>query len=151
MRHYRHVIAAGGAAEFVDVVHDGLHQGFGGLRLIDTQGVDEALFAEFFAAIGAGFGDAVGIEQQRVARVQGGRSFGTTPVFEGAQHGGGGVEYFEIAGGAQQQRRTVRAVHVADLARGIVVDGEDERGETFGGGGIEEVPVDGGQHFGGTQ
>ena len=49
--------------------------------MLFRSGVDEALFAEFFAAIGAGFGDAVGIERQRVARVQGGRAFGTTPGY----------------------------------------------------------------------
>jgi hypothetical protein len=63
--------------------------------------------AEFVAAIRAGFRDAVGIQQQRVARVQGGGGFGTTPVIEGAEHGGGGVEDFDCTGGAQQQRRAM--------------------------------------------
>ena len=60
-----------------------------------------------------------------------------------------GVEGSPVRWWREQQGRTV-AQFTADLARGVVVDGEDESGEAFGGGGIEEVAVDGG-HFGGRR
>src|ERR1017187_8865409 len=101
-RPHRHAIAARGASEFVVLVHDGLHQGFGGLRLIDAQCVDQPVLAVFVAAIGAGFRDAIGVQQQRVAGVQSDGGFTATPVLKGAQHGGGGVEDFDFARGAQQ-------------------------------------------------
>ena len=67
----------------------------------------------------AGLGDAIGVQQQRVAAAQVDACLLALPDCERAEHGGCGVELYQLAGRAQQQRRNVRAVHVADAARTV--------------------------------
>ena len=57
--------------ELADVGDDVLEEGLAGLGAVPEEGFDEASFAEFVAGFVEGFGDAVGVEDQGVAGVDG--------------------------------------------------------------------------------
>jgi hypothetical protein len=59
-----------GAAELGGVAHDGAGEGFGGGSEMGAEGFGQAAFAELDAGGVAGFGDAVGVEHERIARAQ---------------------------------------------------------------------------------
>jgi hypothetical protein len=57
--------------ELPDVGDDVLEEGLGGLGAVAEEGFDQAVFAVFVAGFVEGFGDAVGVEDEGVARVDG--------------------------------------------------------------------------------
>ena len=78
--------------ELADVGDDVFEQGLGRLCAMAAEGVDQAGFAEFVAGFVEGFGDAVGVEDERVAGVDGAFANFAIPFFEDAEDGGGGLE-----------------------------------------------------------
>lgn len=110
---------------------------------VTTESVDQARFAEFFAVGAERFGDAVGIEDQGVAGTELAFGDGAFPILEDAQDGGGGGKAFEGIVGAEDQRRKVAAVDVAEAARRVVVLGEEESGEGGVGGIVAKELIDG--------
>jgi hypothetical protein len=63
------VLFVGG--ELADVGDDVLKEGLAGLGAVAEEGFDEACFAVFVLGFVEGFGDAVGVEDERVAGVDG--------------------------------------------------------------------------------
>ena len=57
--------------ELADVGDDILEEGLAGLGAVAEQGFDQASFSVFVAGLVEGFGDAVGVEDQGVAGVDG--------------------------------------------------------------------------------
>ena len=57
--------------ELADVGDDILEEGLAGLGAVAEEGFDEAGFAVFVAGFVEGFGDAVGVEDEGVAGVDG--------------------------------------------------------------------------------
>jgi hypothetical protein len=90
---------------------------------------DEAGFAVFFAIFAEGFGDAVGVEDEGVAGVDGALAQFAIPLFENAEDGGGGVEAVDRIVTAEDERGRMAAIDVAETAGGGVVIGQEERGE----------------------
>src|SRR5229473_1766848 len=93
------------------------------------QGFDEALFAELFVCGVVGFGDAIGVEGKGVACAKLAFSNLAIPFFENAQDGGSGMEAFHSAIAAEEKAGEMAAIGVAQVARGVVVFGEEESGE----------------------
>ena len=71
---------------------DGVEEGLGGLARWRRREVDQAGFAEFVAGFVEGFGDAVGVESERVPGAEGALADFAIPFFENAEDGGGGVQ-----------------------------------------------------------
>jgi hypothetical protein len=63
------VLFVGG--EVADVGDDVLEEGLGGLGAVAEEGFDQAGFAVFVAGLVEGFGDAVGVEDEGVAGMDG--------------------------------------------------------------------------------
>src|SRR5438445_9882576 len=93
------------------------------------EGFDEALLAELFIGGIVGFGDAVGVEGEGIARAEAAFSNFAIPILENAQDGGGGVEALDGAVAAEDQAGKMAAVGVAQAAGGVVIFGEEEGGE----------------------
>lgn len=116
-------------AELDDVVDDGAAEGLRGKLAVTAQCVDETLFPKFFASGTEGFRDAIGVENERVARRKLAFGEGTIPLFKGAHDGGGGLEALEGIISAQEEWWKVATVGVTDAAGGVVIFGEEKSGE----------------------
>jgi len=94
------------------------------------EGFDQAVFAEFVAGFVEGFGDAVGVEGEGVARMK--RSFSdfAIPFFKDTEDGGGGVEAVDRIVTAENKCGRMAAIDVAQAAGRNVVIGEEEGGES---------------------
>src|SRR5437870_10653007 len=90
---------------------------------------DEALLAELLVSGIVGFGDAVGVEGEGVARAEAAFSNFAIPILEDAQDGGSGVEALDGVVTAKDQAGKMAAVGVAQAAGGVVIFGEEEGGE----------------------
>jgi len=112
-----------------NVGDDILEEGLAGLGAVAEQGFDQAGFAVFVAGFVEGFSDAVGVEDERVARVDGSLAQFAVPFFEDAEDGGGRVEAVDRIVAAEDERGGMAAVDVAEAAARDVVIGEEERGK----------------------
>src|SRR5215467_13404657 len=121
------VLLAG--AELVDFVDYSGEQVVGGKGAVAAERVGETFFAEFIAPFVEGFGDAVGVESENVARRKLDFADVAVPVLKGADNRGGSFEARKRIVAAQQQGGKVAAVGVAQAAGGVVVLGEKQRGE----------------------
>src|SRR5450432_1487391 len=126
----RNIIAARGTAELRDGIDNRLHQSAGRQPLVVAKRADEALFTELFAVIDARFRDAIGVENQQVIGAQFHHRFGAVPFAKSAEHGGGGIELLDAARLAEQHGRDMPAVDIAELARAVVIEPEEEGGES---------------------
>ena len=127
-------------ADFVDDVGDE----FAGRKcVVAAEGFDEALFAEFFEGGIEGFGDAIGVKGERVARMELAFADFAIPIAEGTEDGGGGVQGFEGRVSAENEAGEMAAVDVAEAAGGVVVLGEEKGGEGAVGGVFAEELIDG--------
>src|SRR5580704_9266282 len=133
--------------KLADVGDDILEEGLAGLGAMAEQGFDEAGFAVFVAGLVERFGDAVGVEDEGVAGVDGLFAQFAVPLFEDAEDGGGGVEAVDGIVAAEDERGRMAAVDVAEAAGGNVVVGEKERGERAVGRVLREKLVDGAQNI----
>src|SRR5712664_602714 len=93
------------------------------------QGFDEALFAEFFVGGVVGFGDAVGVEGERVPWVKLAFSNFAIPILEDSQYSGCGFEPLDSVITAEHKTVEMATIGVAQAARGVVILGEEEGGE----------------------
>jgi hypothetical protein len=128
--------------KLADVGDDILEEGLAGLGAMAEQGFDEAGFAVFVAGLVERFGDAVGIENEGVAGVDGLFAQFAVPLFENAEDGGGGVEAVDGIVAAEDECGRMAAIDVAEAAAGNVVVGEEERGERAVGRVLREELVD---------
>jgi len=129
--------------EMANFVDDGGEQALGREMAVAAQSCDEARFPKFFAGGTEGFGDAVGIQKQSITARDLTFVEGTIPILERAHDGGGGLEAFERIIGAQEKRRKMAAVGVAETAGSVVIFGEEKSGKGgVGGVGAEEL-IDG--------
>jgi len=128
--------------ELADVGDDILEEGLAGLSAMAEEGFDEAGFAVFVAGFVEGFGDAVGVEDEGVARLDGAFAQFAVPLFENAEDGRGGVEAVYGIVAAEDERGRMAAIDVAESAGGDVVIGEEERGEGTVGSILREELVD---------
>ena len=108
---------------------------------VAAERLDEATFAKFFACGIKGFGDAIGIKEERVAGREQALRKGAIPILEDAQDCGSSGEAFEGIIGAKKKGREMAAVYVAETPRGSVVLGEEESGEGGVGGIVAEELV----------
>ncbi len=115
--------------ELADVGDNILQEGLAGLGAVAEERVDEAGFPVFFAIFTEGFGDAVGVEDESVAGMDGAFAQFAIPLFENAEDGGGGVEAVDGIIAAENECGRMAAIDVAKAAGGDVVVGEEERGE----------------------
>src|SRR5271169_4666234 len=106
------------------------------------QTVEEALLAELLTVAVEGLGDAVGVERERVTCEEPGLAHGTVPILEESEDGSGGGEAFYTVIAANEQRREMPAIGVAQASRLIVVFREEERGVCAIGRVFTEEPVD---------
>src|SRR5713101_928586 len=93
------------------------------------QGFDEAVFSEFLLGGVVRFGDAVGVEGERVSWVNLAFSNRTIPILEDSEHGGGGIEPLHSGISAEEKSGEMAAIRVTQPARGVVIFGEEESGE----------------------
>ena len=131
--------------ELADVGDDVFEEGLGGLGAMAAEGFDQAGFAEFVAGFVEGFGDAVGVEGESVAGVEGALADFAIPFFENAEDGGGGVEAVDRIVAAEDECGRMAAIDVAEAAGRDVVIGEEERGEGAVGRVLGEELIDGAQ------
>src|SRR5271165_5403413 len=106
------------------------------------QTIEEAMFTKLFSVAIEGLRDAVGVKRQRVAREKAGFADGTLPIFEQSEDGGSGFEPIHAVIAADEQRREMAAVGVAQAAGLIVVFGKEERRVGAFGGVLAEEAVD---------
>jgi hypothetical protein len=130
-------------AEQLDLVDDGGEDGLRRKSGASLERGDEAVFAELFLGLVEGFGDAVGVEGEEVARGELALDGRGMPVLEEAEDGCGGVEALDLAAAAEEDGTEVAAVGVAESAGGVVVVGEEDGGVGAVGGVLEEETVDG--------
>jgi len=135
------VLFAGG--EVADVGDDGVEERLRALRTVAAQGVDQARFAEFFEVFVEGFGDAVGVEGEGVAWMDGALTDFAVPFLENAEDGGRGVEAVDGIVAAVDECGQVAAIDVAELAGGDVEFCEEEGGEGAVGGVLGKELIDG--------
>jgi hypothetical protein len=128
--------------ELADVGDDILEEGLAGLGAVAEEGFDEASFAVFVACVVEGLGDAVGIENESVARMDGYLAQFAVPLFEDAEDGGGGLEAVDGIVAAQNECGRMAAINVAEPTAGNMVVGEEERGEGAVGRVLREELVD---------
>jgi len=114
------------AAHFVD---HGVEQRLGIKMVVAAKDIEQALLAEFFARGTEGFGDAVGIQRERVAGAELAFVKRAIPFSERAHDSGRGREAMDGIVGAEKKWREMAAVGIAEAARGVVEFGEEERGE----------------------
>src|SRR5579864_3732197 len=88
---------------------------------------DQALFSKLFLRIVERFGDAVGVEDQRVSRKKLALANRAFPFFEDPDDCRGGVELFHGAVGPQKQGGQMAAIYVSKPAGLVVVFGKQER------------------------
>ena len=105
--------------------------------------IDEAGFAKFVAGSVVGFGDAVGIDDEKIAGRE--RKFlrDACPVGGHADHRGSGMEALDGAVDAEKERGVVTAIGILEQAGNVVVDGEEESGVAVVGSAVKEKLVDG--------
>jgi hypothetical protein len=115
--------------ELADVGDDILEEGLAGLGAVAEERFDEAGFTVFFALFAEGFGDPVGVEDERVAGVDGAFAQFAIPLFENAEDGGGGVEAVDGIVAAEDECGRMAAIYVAEATGRDVVIGEEERSE----------------------
>lgn len=132
-------------AEAADFVDNGGEQILGREMVMVAKGIDEARLTKFLPGRAERFGDAVGVQNERIAGRELTFGEGTIPIFESAHDGGGGGQTFERIVGAQEKRRKMATVRIAKTARGVVVFGEEECGESGVSGVIAEKLIDGGE------
>ena len=128
-----------------DVGDDGVEEGLGGLGAMAAEGIDQAVFTELVAGFVESFGDAVGVESEGLAGAERALADFTIPFFENAEDRGGGVETVDRIVAAEDERRQMAAVDVAEAAGRDVVIREEERGEGAVGSVLGEELVDGGE------
>jgi len=116
-------------AVLADVVDNGGNEFAGREGMVAAERGDEAFFAKLFEGGIEGFGDAVGVKGESVARVELALANFAIPIVEGTEDSGGGVQGFDGGIGAENQRGEMAAVGEAEAARGVVVFGEEERGK----------------------
>ena len=112
-------------------------------RKIGADKVNETVFAKFVARSVVGFRNAVGIYHQEIAGAESEFLRDAFPSRGHADDGGSGGEVLDGAVGAEEKRRIVATVGVFQVARGVVVDREEERGIAVVGSALKEEPVDG--------
>lgn len=95
------MLFAGG--ELADVGDNVFEKGLGRLGAMAAEGIDEAGFAELVAGFVEGFGDAVGVERESVARVKRALADFAIPFFENAEDGGRGVEAIDRIVGTEDE------------------------------------------------
>src|SRR5215467_5596697 len=117
-------------AEALDFVDNGSEQFLRRKGAMAAKRCDKALFAKFFAGGVEGFGDAIGIESQSVARAKIRFADGAIPILEDAKDRGGGFEPFERIVSTEKKRGKMAAVAVTKSSGGFVVLGKKERGES---------------------
>src|SRR5579883_570468 len=124
---------------------DGGEQIAGRKRAVATEGIDQALFAEFFERGIERLGDAVGVKDEGVARLQLALADFAVPLLKGAEDGGRGMQGFDPGICPKHEAAQVAAIRIADAAGSVVILGEKERGEGSVGRVFEEKPVDSAQ------
>lgn len=137
------VVVLFAGAELADVVDDRVEKGLGGLGAMAAEGFDQAVFAEFVAIFVEGFGDAIGIEGQGVAGVEGALADFAFPFFENAEDGGGGIEAVDRIVTAEDECGRMAAIDIAEAAGGDVIVGEEESGEGAIGSVLREELING--------
>jgi hypothetical protein len=128
--------------ELADVGHHVLQQRLAGLGTVAEERIDEARFAVFVLGLVERFGDAVGVEDERLAGVDGAFAQFAVPCFEDAEDGGGGLEAVDGIVAPQNERGRMAAIDIAEAAAGNVVVGEEKRGEGAVGRVLREELVD---------
>ena len=123
----RQVVSLNAVRELLDGGVDAAQKsGSGGvIPQSGTHDFQQAPFAEFFAGRVGSFRDAVGVHDEQVTRSKGGFGDLAFPIRKHAEHGGRGRQAFELAMGAQEQRRVVPAIDVAQAPAGVFVIGEE--------------------------
>ncbi len=129
--------------ELADVGHDVLNEGLGGLGAVAEEGCDQAVFAELVAGFVEGFGDAVGVEDQGVAGVDGLFAEFAIPFLEDTEDSRGGVEAVDGIVTAQDKCGRMAAINIAEAAGGDVVVGKEEGSEGTVWGVLAEELIDG--------
>lgn len=100
--------------ELADVGDDVFEEGLRRLGTMAAEGFDKASFSEFVAGFVEGFGDAVGVEGERVAGAENALVDFAIPFFENAEDSGGGVEAVDGFVAAEDECGQMAAIDVAE-------------------------------------
>src|SRR5215831_5680703 len=92
------------------------------------EGVEQPVFSKLFSTAIQRLSDAIGVQRQDVARFQTALRHRTFPVLEETQHGARGSKLQQTAVISEKKGREMSAVGIAQAARLIVIDGEEEAG-----------------------
>src|SRR5579871_2878700 len=106
----RDIVLLFGGAELADFVDDRVEEIFRVAMAMAADCFHQALFAEFFVAFIECFGDAVGVEHQRVGEAELVFAERAVPFFEQSEHCAGGTQPDACIVGAQKESRKMAAI-----------------------------------------
>src|SRR5579863_3919316 len=94
------------------------------LTAMPSDRFDQAVLAEFLFCVIKGFGDAIGVENQRVSRTEAALVNRAIPLLKQADHSAGGIEPLDGASAPQKQHWQVPAVGIAQAPCLVIVCAE---------------------------
>src|SRR5690242_1607283 len=128
---HRHVVVPRSSAKFARRADHILNQRVNIPRFVFTHYRDQPLLAEIVSAPDAGFSNSIRKEKQSITRMDGRPHFLAVPLLKCSEYGRGGSKPFDRAVRAQQNRREVSAVHIAEHGSPLVEDAEKQSCEMF--------------------
>ncbi len=92
------------------------------------QRFDQALDSEFLASIVERFGDAVGVEHQRVSGEEAAFAYRAIPFFKDSEYRARGFQPFQSVIAPEEKSGEMPAIRISQAARRVVIFRKEERG-----------------------
>src|ERR1700688_2614168 len=99
--------------EPLNLIDNRRDHGLWGQVSMPLQRFDQPLFSELLFGIVERFGYSVGVEDERVSRVEPALRYRAIPLFKNSQYRRSGTEPFNGTVAPQKQRREMPTVHIA--------------------------------------
>src|SRR5207249_9259688 len=129
------------SAELPNVVNNRPKQGLRRQFTMLSQRLEQALFSKFLSSVVERFGDAVGVERDRISREELAFPDRAIPFLEESEHRARGFEPFQRVIAPKEKGGEMPAARVAQAPRAVVILGEEEGGVGVVGGILVEELV----------